>query len=126
MARVNHLNGMLKFLQQSPSPYHAVENVGQLLLSNGFKLLDESQVWCLGSAIQPGGKYFIKRQGSSLITFTVGKRFDPMDLYSRFKIIAAHTDSPCLKVLMDTGKPLTSIINITLDPSKSEKSQGWL
>lgn len=134
-----HLKSLIKFLQRSPSTFHAVEESCQYLLSQGFKALDESTIWHFGfqdieidstedSWIVPGGKYFLKRQGSSLLAFTVGKNFNPAlglsgDSSNYFKIIAAHTDSPCLKV---RRLFLDSMINYFLGTSESEKSQGRL
>ena len=78
----------------SPSPYHAVAEGVSKLKSHGFQQLDETQNW--NGALAAGGKYFIVRGGSSLIAFTVGKNFDAQKSY--FKIVGAHTDSPCLRL----------------------------
>lgn len=40
-------------------------------------------------------KYFLSRNGSALVAFTVGDSFSAGDGYV---ILAAHSDSPCLKV----------------------------
>lgn len=105
---------LLQFLQKSPSPYHAVHEASKLLMAGGFEPLDEALPWCYeaqqghdwenlpnSTCLKPGGKYFVRRNGSSLIAFTLGGDFS---LTKRpravppFRIIAAHTDSPCLKV----------------------------
>ncbi|MFQ7076793.1 MAG: hypothetical protein ACLRSW_01950 [Christensenellaceae bacterium] len=54
--------------ETSYTAYHAVENAKQLLLGNGFIALSETDDW----AIEEGGKYFVERNGSSLVAFTVG------------------------------------------------------
>ena len=36
---------LLSFLQRSPTPFHAVENLATMLEENGFKYLDESEPW---------------------------------------------------------------------------------
>ena len=43
--------------------------------------------------MEENGKYFVERNGSSLVAFTVGA----LDDFS-FKIVASHTDSPALKL----------------------------
>ena len=45
--------------------------------------------------ISPGGQYFVVRNDSSLVAFSVGSE-KPQD--SGFKIIGAHTDSPNLRL----------------------------
>ena len=83
------INRLLDFLETSYTAYHAVENAKQLFLGNGFIALSETDDW----AIEEGGKYFVERNGSSLVAFTVGA----LDDFS-FKIVASHTDSPALKL----------------------------
>ena len=45
-------------------------------------------------ALKPGGKYYFNRNGSTLVAFTVGSKFQPGN---SFKAVGAHTDSPVLK-----------------------------
>lgn len=82
--------GLLDYLQQSPTPFHATSNLADLLLKEGFKILDEAQGWQL----KPG-KYFITRNQSSIIAFVLGTN-DPVE--TGIRMSGAHTDSPCLKV----------------------------
>ena len=83
--------GLMDFLDRSPTPFHAVKTLSELLLENGFKHLCESEQWQLSA----GKKYFVTRNDSSIIAFTYGKR----DLRSTgIKMLGAHTDSPCLKL----------------------------
>lgn len=82
---------LLQYLNESPTAYHAVENAVALLREQGFQELKETESWSL----LKGGKYFVVKNGSALIAFTVGKG----DLAKEgFHIIGAHTDSPCLKI----------------------------
>ncbi len=78
---------LLEFLEYSYTPYHAVENAKKLLEERGFSPLYEQEPWKLTE----GGKYYVTRNGSSLIAFTLGAE-------NCFKVIASHTDSPCFKV----------------------------
>ncbi len=82
--------GFFSFLAQTPTPYHAVSNLENELTRNQFTKLDEGTLWKL----EQGKRYFCIRNGS-LIAVTVGSS---TDLSQGFRIIGAHTDSPCLKV----------------------------
>ena len=82
-------NRLTEFLNASYTAYQATENARQLLLENGFLHLRETEDW----ALEETGKYFVERNGSSLVAFTVGA----LDDFS-FKIVASHTDSPALKL----------------------------
>lgn len=83
--------GLVDFLAASPTPFHAVETMKTALLEKNFNELKEADIWQLNKA----GKYFITRNDSSIIAFKLGEN----DLSeSGFRMIGAHTDSPCLKV----------------------------
>lgn len=82
---------LIRFIDASPSPWHAVDSVRRRLDDMQFQCLDESLDWHL----QTGGRYYIVRDGSSIIAFVLGEK--PL-LDTGFKIIGAHTDSPGLRI----------------------------
>lgn len=89
--------GFLKFAAQSPTAFHAVAVIGKMLETAGYTYLAETEKWNL----RPGDKRYVTRNGSALIAFCV-----PEHLGS-FRIAAAHSDSPTLKLkelAEDTGK----------------------
>lgn len=83
--------GLLHFLNQSPTPFHAVQSCKALLDGQGFVQLHETDEWILNKP----GKYYVTRNDSSIIAFTLGHREIVAD---GIKMVGAHTDSPCLKV----------------------------
>ncbi|RKP10574.1 peptidase M18 [Thamnocephalis sphaerospora] len=85
------ISDFLRFLRSSPSPFHAVHQCRVRLAEHGFKELKERDSWKLTS----GGRYYFTRNQSSIVAFVVGGHFRPGNGVS---IVAAHTDSPCLKV----------------------------
>lgn len=85
------VSDLLKFLDASPTPYHAVENVKVALQQSGFTALHESASWNLVKA----GRYYIERRNASIIAFKIGQS-ELCD--TGLRIIGAHTDSPTLKV----------------------------
>lgn len=78
-----------EFLEKSPSSFHAAENMKDLLLSENFEQLHENQKW----QVRPGGRYFVMRNGSSLIAFAI-----PEYEFKGMRIIASHGDSPTFKI----------------------------
>jgi len=111
----NRIKGLLSFIDNSPSPYHVVENVKTLLTSSGFTQLDEqtSKSW---SQLIPGGKYFVIRNSSSILAFCIGLKFNSCDSKSALKIIAAHTDSPCLRLKpQSTMSPRDGLVQVGVE-----------
>ncbi|MED5410802.1 MAG: M18 family aminopeptidase [Pseudomonadota bacterium] len=91
MSSASFNDGLLQFLQQSPTPFHAVANLAQKLKQNGFEQLDESDHWRL----EKKRSYFVIRNDSALIGFRTGQS-DPV--INGWHVTGAHTDSPCLKI----------------------------
>lgn len=79
------------FLDLSPTPFHAVSTMSAMLEKAGFSALSETEQWSL----EASGKYFVTRNGSSIIAFTVGTE-SMAD--TGIRMAGAHTDSPCLMV----------------------------
>lgn len=77
------------FLENSPTCFHAVNNMEKILLKEQFKQLKENEKW----HISPGGRYFVTRNDSSLIAFTIPERH-----FSGMRIVASHGDSPAFKI----------------------------
>jgi aspartyl aminopeptidase len=84
------LQGLLRFLGASPSPFHAVKNLCEMFAGAGFNRLDERAVWKL----QAGEAYFYTRSDASIVAFRMGSDVSENGL----RIVGAHTDSPCLKL----------------------------
>ena len=82
---------LLNFIDASPSPWHAVECVAELLKENGFKPLIENQPW----QFKKNGRYYVVRDGASIIAFVIGNQ---ALVESGFRIVGAHTDSPGLRL----------------------------
>ena len=79
--------GLLGFLDASPTPFHATLNMSMMFENAGFKKLIESDKW----ELKKGEKYYVTRNDSSIIAFTYTKS-------SNYTMLGAHTDSPNLKL----------------------------
>ncbi len=91
MNQASFNQSLLSFLDDSPTPFHAVVTMKQNLQSAGYQELNEQDEW----VISEGGRYFVTRNDSSIIAFTAPS----LDFaHQGFRMIGAHTDSPCLKL----------------------------
>ena len=63
------IQNLLNFIDSSPSPWHVVNTVESLLKPLQFTKLDEAAQWQL----QPGGRYYVVRDESSVIPFVLEK-----------------------------------------------------
>ena len=85
------VSDLIDFIDNSPSPWHAVSSAVALLEADGFEQLEESEAWQLAEK----GRYYVVRDQSSLIAFINGAT-PPTE--AGFRIIGAHSDSPGLRV----------------------------
>jgi aspartyl aminopeptidase len=83
--------GLLDFIAAAPSPFHAAETAGARLAQAGFRRLDETEAWDL----EPGGKYFAVRNGSSVVAFITGEERPES---AGLRVVGTHLDSPALKL----------------------------
>ncbi|KAI0979703.1 hypothetical protein GJ496_004968 [Pomphorhynchus laevis] len=104
------------FLNESPSKYHAVKNCYEKLMDSGFQELSIDDQWNL----QNGGKYFIVKNDTCLMSFIIGKKYEKGN---PFAIVATHTDSPCFKI-----KPVSNMLrhNYALVGSSIYGGGNWL
>jgi aspartyl aminopeptidase len=82
---------LINFIYDSPTAFHAVESAKNLLDKQGFIELKEEDSWSL----EKGGKYYVTKNDSALTAFVVGKGSIEEQ---GFKIVGAHTDSPCFRI----------------------------
>ncbi|MCQ2454441.1 MAG: M18 family aminopeptidase [Clostridia bacterium] len=79
----------IDFVRCAPTPFQAVEALAKCFSANGFEELNEKKPF----QVKAGGKYFVTRNRSALIAFTV-----PEGNCGSFQITAAHSDSPTFKL----------------------------
>ncbi|EXJ93838.1 hypothetical protein A1O1_02231 [Capronia coronata CBS 617.96] len=81
----------LDFMTNNPTIFHAVAAFTAQLEKAGYEYLSERTQW----KIQPGGKYYTKRNGSAFIAFAVGKDYKPGNGVG---IVAGHIDALTAKL----------------------------
>ena len=80
---------LLAFIEKSPSCFHAIKNMKEILSADGFAELKEEEKW----EIEKGGRYFVTRNDSSIVAFTI-----PETGFTGYRIMASHSDSPTFKI----------------------------
>lgn len=80
---------LFSFIESSPTAFHAVETMKQMLDAEGYQQLLESRAW----ELQAGGKYYVMRNGTSLLAFRIPKKD-----FTGFQVMAGHSDSPTFRI----------------------------
>lgn len=113
------MNEFLSFLNRCVSPAHAVAASCEYLSAHGFTALDAAGEW----ALVPGGRYYVPFYSTSLIAFTVSEHFSPAD---GFRIAAAHTDWPCLRVKPKPEQVAGGCCKLNIEPYGGGIYSTWL
>ena len=94
----------IDFISESPTKYHAIENVKSKLLQHKFESLSIDEKWDL----KPHGRYFIEQDNSALIAFCMSSREPNIQtvIDEGVRLVCAHTDSPAFKV-----KPIAQMVS---------------
>ena len=85
------------FMTANPTVFHAVDAVAKDLEKAGYKKLSERDDW----ELKQGGKYYVDRNGSSIIAFSVG---DGYVAGNGAAIVAGHVDALTAKL-----KPVSNL-----------------
>ncbi|MGZ4997217.1 MAG: M18 family aminopeptidase, partial [Methylobacter sp.] len=104
------VQNLLDFIDASPSPWHVVKTIEELLAvhTSVWQRLDETAKWTL----QPGGRYYVVRDDSSIILFIQGQK--PL-AETGFKIIGAHTDSPGLRIKPNAASSADGLMRLGVE-----------
>ena len=85
----NYVEGLFSFIDKSPSPFHAIEAMKEMLTEAGFIEVQENKSW----ELKKGGSYFVVRNDSAIIAFQL-----PNEEVKGFHMVASHSDSPSFKI----------------------------
>lgn len=80
---------LFSYIAACPTAFQAAAHTAALLEAEGYRPLRETEEWTL----EPGGRYYVMRNGSSLIAFRL-----PKGRPVGFMMTAAHGDSPTFKI----------------------------
>ena len=109
---------LFRFLDESPTCYHAVANAKAALTAAGAVELRESEQWKL----EKGTLYVVERGDSALVAFRV-----PEGPFHGFLMAAAHSDSPTFKV-RETAEAASAgnTLRLSVEPYGGGVWRGWL
>ena len=89
----SYTKSFIDFISNNPTVYHAVSHFGRQLESSGFTRLSERDLW--SNKLKAGGRYYFTRNGSGLIAFAVGEKFQ---VGSGIAMVASHVDALTAKL----------------------------
>ncbi|KAG8407315.1 vacuolar aminopeptidase 1 [Metarhizium acridum] len=88
------------FLQENPTVFHTVDYFKRKLSDSGFEELSARDSW--NGKLHPGGKYWVTRNGSTIIAFTVGAAYKPG---SGVAMIGGHIDALTARLKPISNRP---------------------
>ncbi|SHO45477.1 M18 family aminopeptidase [Desulfopila aestuarii] len=88
---VEYNDSLFRYLDNSPTAFHAVAELRQQLLKAHMTELFEHERWQLDK----GKGYFVIRENGALVAFILGSK---EDVSNGFRMVASHSDSPCLQL----------------------------
>lgn len=120
MSKNSSADSLITFLNASPTPFHAVTNIAKKLSELGALALDEKSTW----QVKPWQLAYVTRNQSSIIAFRLPKEIAPTKI--AFHIIAAHTDSPCLKLKPHAPEPFANYLQWGVEVYGGALFNSWL
>ncbi len=85
------MDRLFNYIGKGVSPYHVAETAAGEFRAAGYRELSLTDSWQL----QKGAGYYVKAHGSTLFAFRVNSEFQWLQ---GFRIAAAHTDWPCMRI----------------------------
>lgn len=93
-----YVESLLRFMDNSPCNFLAVNTIKGLLNNAGYveRHLDDKMEW------KAGDKFYVTKNDSAIFAIKVGRK-NPAE--TGFKIVAAHSDSPCFRIKPNSEIP---------------------
>jgi aspartyl aminopeptidase len=110
---------LLRYIDASPTPYHAVAETVRRLEAAGYQRLDERDAW----DITPGARLYVVRGDSTLAAFQVGTAPAPD---AGLRLIGAHTDSPNLRIKPEPTTASCGYPQLAVEPYGGVLWHTWL
>jgi aminopeptidase I len=117
----NYTKSYCDFMTANPTIFHAVDGFIKQLESKGYKRLPERETW--NSKLEKGGKYYVTRNGSAFISFSIGKDYKSGN---GMAIIAGHIDALTAKLKPVSKLPTKAgFLQLGVAPYAGALSDTW-
>ncbi|GAB3584313.1 M18 family aminopeptidase [Calidifontibacter terrae] len=110
-------DGLIDYLNASPSPFHACETSAEQLQAAGFVRLEERDAWPAET-----GRWFAVR-GGSLIAWSTEHSDGPA---TGFRVVGAHTDSPNFRIKPRPDRATLGWQQLGVEPYGGLITNSWL
>ena len=112
------INALMRFIEKSPTGFHAVASCAEILEEQGYLHLGEHDEWKL----EAGKGYYVTRNQSSIIAFRI-----PKGKPCNFLVAASHTDSPMFKIKSEALSPaFDTYARLNVEPYGGTIFSTWL
>ncbi len=109
---------LARFIDASPSPFHAVAEAARRLDAAGFVGLDETDAW----EERAGGRRYVVRDGSLVAWSVPASPAAGLPL----RLVGAHTDSPNLRVKPRPDRSVAGARQLAVEPYGGVLLNSWL
>ncbi len=113
--------GLIEFVDASPSPFHACAQAADSLAAGGFAELSEREPF----PTTPG-RYLVRRGGSLVAWDTTGAAAASAGAATPFRVVGAHTDSPTLRIKPQPDHVSAGWQMLGVEPYGSPLLNSWL
>lgn len=110
----------IEFINSSPTAYNCVDNVKSMLVKYNFRELTFNDNW--ENECKPG-KYFVTKNDSSIIAFTIPVNINKL---LGFNITASHADSPSFSVKPNSEIYDNGYLKLNIGGYGSMINYSWL
>lgn len=120
-AQIEEAQSVIDFISQSPSSFHAVDNIARLLISGDYQELHMHEEWSL----EPNGRYFVRYNGTAIIAFSIPSDGAEALVRDGFRMIASHSDSPTFRV-KPNGVNVCTAVRLSTETYGGAILYSWL
>ena len=118
MQQANYLDGMLEFIKNSPTPYHASANICSMLNEAGYSQISESEL----DAANQHENFYVVRNQSTVIAVARGGQGRAK---GAIRLVGSHIDSPCLKLNPNAAMSIEGYRSLNVEVYGSALLRTW-
>ncbi|KAJ8070897.1 hypothetical protein OCU04_001256 [Sclerotinia nivalis] len=111
----------INFMTENPTVWHAIQYWENKLEEAGFSKLSPRESW--NDILEPNGKYYVNRNGTSLIAFSVGGAYESGN---GIAMVAAHSDSLTARLKpISTKNNKAGYVQLGVAPYAGALNETW-